>query len=162
MNEETLHVFVNAVYEIFREIGITDLHDRTPEHDEAYEVIATVGFTGDLHGYLSIRSSLLCADAFIDRLLDNMGMEKDEKQFGRFHKEALGEIVNQITGRSTMLLEEQSITCDITPPTILIGDGISFNVRSLTHHLEKEFAGSFGSFNFFVGITVEREATHNE
>jgi CheY-specific phosphatase CheX len=155
MNQETLDVFVNAVYEIFEEIGIPDLTDRTAETADGYEVIATVGFTGDLHGYLSIRATLACADAFIDRLLDNMGMEKEEQQFGPFHKEALGEIVNQITARSSMLLEERSIACEITPPTILIGSAISFNVVSLAHYIDKEFAGSFGSFNLFVGITGE-------
>jgi chemotaxis protein CheX len=155
MNQQTLQLFVDAVYQIFGEIGITDLEIRNPNPHENYEVIATVGFTGDMHGYLSIRSSLPSADAFIDRLLDNMGMESEEQQFGRFHKEALGEIVNQITGRTTMLLEEQAIACDITPPTILIGNGLSFDVRSLTFHLEKEFTGSFGFFNLFVGVTTQ-------
>jgi chemotaxis protein CheX len=152
MNASILQVFVDAVYEIFGEIGIRDLREMPAEENLGYEVVATVGFTGDVRGYLSLRSSLTCADAFIDRLLENMDMEDEEKEFGQFHREALGEIVNQITARSATLLEGRAISCDITPPTILLGDSISFSVRSLAHHLEKDFSGSLGSFNLFVGL----------
>ena len=158
MKEDTLALFSQAAKEIFQEMGFDTLS--LVEDDsigEEFQVISSIGIAGDISGYLSIRCSLASAQTFIDRILSNMGMDSEEQGFGQFHREALGEIVNQISGRSTVLVAEEGFDCDITPPTILIGEGIRFNMQELSKSYNRSIRGDFGSINLFVGVQSERE-----
>lgn len=152
MNPNNLDLFIKAAEEIFIEIGFNDL---TIEHcnsrDQKYELIANIGITGDISGFLLIRSDLQSSMNFIDKMLSNMGMEAEETEFGQFHKEAFGEILNQISGRSVMLLESEGVNCDITPPSILRGTNISMETYETANILHKKISSSFGSFDLLVG-----------
>ena len=77
--------------------------------------------------------------------------EAEESDFGKFHKEAFGEILNQISGRSTMLLEASGINCEITPPTILMGTKISMGTYVPAEIVHKTISGGFGSFDLLIG-----------
>ncbi|MCK5200427.1 MAG: chemotaxis protein CheX, partial [Spirochaetales bacterium] len=121
MNLNNLDLFIEAAEEIFREIGFSALIIKdVNSKEEKYELVANIGITGDISGFLLIRSDLESNMRFINKMLTNMGMEAEESDFGKFHKEAFGEILNQISGRATMLLESSGINCEITPPTILM------------------------------------------
>ena len=152
MNINNLDLFIKADEEIFEEIGFTGLiiQDGTG-NEEKYDLIANIGITGDISGFLLIRSDLESSMKFINKMLSNMGMEAEESDFGKFHKEAFGEILNQISGRSTMLLEASGINCDITPPTILMGTNISMSTYIPSEIVHKTISGGFGSFDLLIG-----------
>ncbi|MDA3938719.1 MAG: chemotaxis protein CheX, partial [Spirochaetia bacterium] len=116
-----------------------------------YDIIANIGITGEISGFLLIQSDINSSMMFINKMLSNMGMEAEESDFGQFHKEAFGEILNQISGRAVMLLEEEGINSDITPPTILRGSNISLKTYDAAKMLHKTIKGSFGNFNLLVG-----------
>jgi chemotaxis protein CheX len=157
MEDSILRVFSESTEKIFSEIGFSKLHlMHVDENGRDYEVIASIGITGDISGYLSLRTDLSTAHAFIGRLLRNLSLDTEEEEFGRFHREALGEIVNQVSGRSSMLLEEKDYHCNITPPTILIGENMEFSPRDLGKTFNTDIIGDFGSINLFVGVQSEK------
>jgi chemotaxis protein CheX len=116
------------------------------------EIIANVGITGDLQGYLMIQADLPSACNFVSKMLSNMEVEPEEEGFSQFHKEAIGEIVNQVSGRSVMNLSGREIDCNITPPTILTGSSMAYNVSNLDHVRWSDITGSFGTLSLFVGV----------
>jgi len=154
MDKNSILAFEEAARQVFREIGFSDMEtfELEAKANGTSEVVATVGITGRLLGYLSISGSLSTASNCIRQMFQHLGMEEEESGFGQVHREALGELVNQICGRSSMLLEEMSIEIDITPPTILIGSDIFFDIDKLEDLLHKKIVGEFGTFNLFVGI----------
>ncbi len=153
MKTDTLKLFEEATQQVFTEIGFTELVSNEPSSiDTPPEIVATVGLTGALQGYLSLSTSTKCGQAFVHRMFQNLEIEVDEKDFGQFHQEALAEIVNQITGRSTTLLEQDNLSCDITPPTIVVGTDLFFNLSQLSYSFIRIISGEFGSMTLFVGI----------
>lgn len=152
MNIKNLDLFIKAAEEIFKEMGFTGLIiQEGSRNEEKYDLIANIGITGDISGFLLIRSDLGSSMNFINKMLSNMGMEAEESDFGKFHKEAFGEILNQISGRSTMLLEASGINCEITPPTILMGTNISMDTYVPAEIVHKTVSGGFGSFDLLIG-----------
>jgi len=155
MDMNTILSFEHATQQVFSEIGFPDVQSTDLEKTikENNEFIATVGLTGQIQGFLSLGGSKSSAINFIRQMLTYMGMdEEDDADFGQSSRETLGELVNQICGRSSMLLELESISIDITPPTILVGSDLFIDVDKLTDILHKKLTGEFGTFNLFVGV----------
>ncbi len=152
MNITSLELFIDAAKAIFVEIGFPNLDISIASGNNGYDIIASIGITGEFSGFLIIRSDRKSSMNFINKMLSNIGMEAEETDFGQFHKEAFGEILNQISGRATMLLESNGINSDITPPTILMGNNISISTYDAAETLNKNIDGTFGCFNILVGI----------
>ncbi|WP_020612715.1 chemotaxis protein CheX [Sediminispirochaeta bajacaliforniensis] len=153
-----LSLFEKAFEEVLHEIGFADLtYKAAPEMNPPSEAVATIGITGDIQGFLLLRSDTKSLVAFISKVLANMGMEESEEGFGSFQREAFGEILNQLSGRSVMLLADHGFECDITPPTLLIGANISYDIRALDDFLNQDISGGFGKINIFVGIKKAKE-----
>lgn len=152
MNLNNLDLFIKAAEEIFMEIGFSDLKiEDCNSRDQKYDLIANIGITGEISGFLLIRSDIKSSVIFINKMLSNMGMESEDSEFGQFHKEAFGEILNQISGRAVMLLETAGVDSNITPPSILRGSNISIGTYDAAEILHKTIKGSFGSFDLLVG-----------
>lgn len=152
MNLNNLDLFIKAAEEIFMEIGFSDLKiEDCDNKGQKYDLIANIGITGEISGFLLIRSDIPSSMHFINKMLSNMGMEAEESDFGQFHKEAFGEILNQISGRALMLLEAAGINSNITPPSILRGSNISIGTYDTAEILHKTINGSFGSFDLLIG-----------
>ena len=150
-----LDVFPQALTEVLGEIGFekTTVTDSETPFGTSTEIIASVGITGAMQGYMMLNASLESAKKFVDKMMYNIGMEIEEDGFGQFHKEAIGEMVNQFSGRSAMILHEMDNTdCNITPPTIITGNNIYADMTNLVASLSKEIKGDFGSVQIFIGI----------
>ena len=159
MNFNNLDLFIKAAEEIFREIGFSELNvSDINSSEEKYELIANIGITGDISGFLLIRSDLESSMNFINRMLLNMGMDAEKPTFGKFHKEAFGEILNQISGRTAMLLENIGVNCNITPPTILMGNNISMGSYVASELVHKKISGKFGSFDLLIGAKEKSDS----
>lgn len=152
MNTNDLDAFTEATKAVFSEIGFEITISEGSIDPKTVELVANIGITGDIKGFLILKSDLSSADNFIAKMLSNLGMSTEEEDFGQFHKEAMGEVLNQISGRSTMLLEGKGIQCDITPPTLIIGNNIFSEPADAVYVLNKSLSGDFGLFNLYVGI----------
>ena len=147
-----MHLFTDAAREVLQELGFSDLSFMDLKGNGfPAQIIANVGITGDLQGYMILYSDLESAKKFVGRILDNMDMNQ-EKGFTQFHKETIGEIVNQVSGRSTMLLARMNLDCNVTPPTIITGQQITYDIRNLDETLWHKVSGSFGNIILFIGI----------
>jgi len=51
-----------------------------------------------------------------------------------------------------MLLAKLNIDCNVTPPTIITGQQITYDIRNLDEILWHKVSGSFGSIILFIGI----------
>ena len=149
-----LQQFTGALREVVREIGFEDTSISVEDIDpSSVELVASVGITGDLHGFMMLRADMQSAHNFVSKMLINMGIEPEEEEgFGQFHEEAIGEIVNQVSGRSTMMLADQNIDCNITPPTIISGQSIYSDIASCESSISHILSGNFGKIGLFVGI----------
>jgi chemotaxis protein CheX len=148
-----LSLFRKAFEEVLHEIGFTSLsYEDNKNSDYPSEVLASIGITGDIQGFLLLRSDISSLVSFVSRVMANMGMESEDKGFGSFQREAFGEILNQLSGRSMMLLSDNGFDCDITPPTMLVGSNISYNINALDTFRNQNITGLFGRMNIFVGI----------
>ncbi len=155
METKYLDIFPRAFTEVLAETGFseTNISDTDSPFDKSTEIIASVGITGAMQGYMMLNASLVSAKNFVDRMMHNIGMEIEEEGFGQFHKEAIGEMVNQFSGRSVMILHEsEQIDCNITPPTIITGNSVYADMTNLIGRLSKEVRGDFGVFQIFIGI----------
>lgn len=153
MIADSLKLIEDATQQVFSEIGFSHLSSETVETKSApKDIVATVGLTGTLLGYISLSTTIASGHAFVQKLFENLNMDIEEQGFGEIHQEAMAELVNQITGRSTTLLEQDNIDCDITPPTIVVGQDLYFNLSQLSESLHREIKGDFGSITLFVGI----------
>lgn len=153
MNISYTNLFIEASKEVFKELGFTDL-SFTSFKGDGYpsEIVANVGVTGDLQGYLMFYADIESAKKLVLCILDNMSMSSEEKGFSRFHKETIGEVVNQVSGRTVMFLSNENLDCSITPPTIITGDNITYDIRNLEETAWHKVTGVFGELVIFVGI----------
>lgn len=155
MNDNYLDVFPSALLEVFNEIGFDEITVKDSEEpfEPSTEIIASVGLTGAIQGYMMLSATFESAKKFVDKMMTNIGMEIEEMGFGQFHKEAMGEMVNQFSGRSAMKLHEiLHVDCNITPPTIITGNNIYADMTSLIARSAKKISGHFGSVHIFIGI----------
>ncbi|HOV63718.1 MAG TPA: chemotaxis protein CheX [Spirochaetia bacterium] len=153
MDNSIMSLFVTAAKDVFSEIGFLDLSvtDSTFAAEHA-EIVSSLGIVGDLQGYFVLRGDRESVYNFVSKILSNMGMDSEGEEFGQFHKEAVGEIVNQVSGRAVMMLAEQGYDCNITPPTILMGNNIQIDMKTLETHVTRDIRGPYGTIGIFAGI----------
>ena len=163
MSSLNLKIFSQALQEVFNEVGVTATTVRPLDPAEGqFELVSSLGLTGDIQGYLIIKSSLKSATRFVEIMTSHMGMEMEENGFGAYHKAAIAEITNQISGRATMILSEEGFDCSITPPTIVTGSNIFMQIPNLEMSASEKIEGDFGFFGLFIGIkNVKKLDSHS-
>jgi chemotaxis protein CheX len=162
MSTINLKVFSKALQEIFNEVGVSKTSVRTMiSTQDQFELVSSLGITGDMQGYLILKAELKSAKRFVEIISTHMGMEMEEEGFGTYHKAAIAEITNQISGRATMLLSEEGFDCSITPPTIVTGNNIYMQIPNLDMTLSEKIEGDFGFFGFFVGVKNVKKLDDN-
>ncbi len=154
ISDDVLKCFNQSLIEIMNETGF---HEATVElngEDIDYSVLVTIGFTGNVHGYLMLQTDLVSANKFVNILAEYIGMDELEEKFGDFHKSTFCEIVNQISGRSTIHLSEMGLDSDITPPSIIVGSSIYSSISDFDASQTFFLKDGFGTFKIFVGINI--------
>ena len=154
ISEKALICFEKAIVEVFNETGFHNIKLNDKDEDRNYTVLTTIGFTGQVHGYLMLQADMESANKFVTLLAEYIGMESIDEVFGDFHKSTFSEIVNQISGRSTIHLSEIKLDSDITPPSIIVGSSIYYSISDFDASKTFYIEDSFGIFKIFVGINI--------
>lgn len=94
----------------------------TKNHFIAHKINASIGVTGDLEGFVYFSMQ---EDTALNIVTKMSGMEIEE--FNDLCHSAVGELANIITGNSTTNLSNIGYQCDITPPSIAIGDNMEIS-----------------------------------
>lgn len=118
-----------------------------------FEVSVSVGMAGSLRGYMLLQSPLTAALAVANELSRLMDVPvENPTTFGPMQRAALAELANQISGRATMYLADLGLDTDITPPTVLIGDGVTMAVSDQVQFVDAAVHGPGGDLNLVVGL----------
>lgn len=154
MNKKYRKCLLKALTQVLDEIGFSKYKVlRKVPKDLQTDLLTTVGITGDMAANLMLQADLASAEQFIHLSAEHMGVSlDDEKNFGNFHKTAMAEIANQISGRATILLADAGFDCNITPPTIISGSNVFISSIGMTDAITRLVKGSFGVLKFHVGI----------
>ena len=154
MSETNLNLISKACEEIFKENGLSSIDvDSSGVLFDKSNITATIGIAGDVKGHLILYSRLDFAEALVEELFRNMGMEEKISHKDDMFKETFAELLNQMGGRTTIKLSEAGLDTDITPPTIIKGDNIFINTGSYSSTAIIKISGNFGKLGLFVGLT---------
>lgn len=154
ISDEALMCFNKSIIEIMNETGFHEAKVELDGEEKDYSVLTTIGFTGRVHGYLMLQADLETANNFVKILADYVGMDEIDEKFGDFHKSTFCEIVNQISGRSTIHLSNIGLDSDITPPSIIVGSSIYSSISDFDASKTFFLKDEFGTFKIFVGINI--------
>jgi chemotaxis protein CheX len=123
MKAQFIDPFVSSASEVLdAECGVTVTRNGkltlTTDAATPMEVTAMIGVTGDLAGIALYSMSKTTALALFSTMLGEEATEFDD-----LARSAIGELGNMITGKSAVLLEKVGYSCDLTPPSIIEGQG---------------------------------------
>jgi CheY-specific phosphatase CheX len=153
METQIYDSFCDATTQVLTEIGFTSIKlvkaDRLLEDRD---FMVTIGLTGDLIGFFILETAAESALIFLEKMFKNLGVIIEEEGFGKMHKEALAEVVNQVAGRSLMVLSKKKIECSISPPTILSGENLVSSIPMLTKFFRTHIHGNFGKIGLYIGL----------
>ncbi|WP_169714795.1 chemotaxis protein CheX [Spirochaeta cellobiosiphila] len=118
-----------------------------------YNLVCTIGVTGDHHGFLYLYLSVEDAKKLVIMFSEafNVPVESGDG-FTDFHKGTLGEIINQLSGQWCTLLSKHNIDCNISPPTIIKGSDVSINTSGNKAFKPIYIKGDFGTARIQVNL----------
>lgn len=127
MNNTVSAVFPAAVEEVLLECGFADVDVRNGcSDDETVQLSVSIGLTGRVKGFFVVGTTLETALGVAHDLGGMMGIDMGPMPtMDDMHRAALSELANQISGRAAMHLSDAGFDTDITPPTIMSGDGLT-------------------------------------
>ena len=156
MKENLKKILNNALIQILKEIGVHEVaHIENPRKDLKCEIIITIGITGNITGTMMLKSDQKSAVEIAQHMLNKINHTSEEEGFTEPHQEAIREIMNLISARSLMILSEQHIDCNLTPPTLIMGKQISPSMYNIAYTVYTGASGDFGEIYLFFGVKNE-------
>jgi chemotaxis protein CheX len=130
MNVNHVNPFLTAIESVLTQFGVSDItkgeikvkNEMTLNSD----VTAFIGFVGNIRGIIAYSFSFHTAKQLASAML--MGMEVSD--FDEMTRSVLAEFANSFTGNAAMILEEEQVLIDITPPSVVLGGEMFFALRS--------------------------------
>jgi len=114
---------------------------------EANNVVILLGITGDIRGQATLNMTEETAKNVASKMM--MGMPVAE--LDEMAKSALSEMGNMIMGNAATLLFNEGVSVDITPPSLMVGQSLSFSpggMKTVGVPLESEI----GTINFDISV----------
>ncbi|WP_432734803.1 chemotaxis protein CheX [Maridesulfovibrio sp. FT414] len=127
MNVELAKPFIKAAVDVLSMMAMI-----TPKPGKPYvkkvntatgDVTGIVGITGDMNGTISITFTKGCAIAIVKNMLGD-----DIQDILQDVQDAVGEIVNMVSGQARAGLAEQGLVFSGSTPSVIMGDN-----HSITH-----------------------------
>ena len=132
MNVEYINPFIEACRLVLRQVVHAEAVlgkiyvKNSPYAGSA--VIIIVGITGDLKGQAVLSLDNDTARVIASVMMGGMPVE----ELNELSRSAVSELVNIILGTAASLLSQKKIHCDITPPTMLTGEGVRISSDKMT------------------------------
>lgn len=152
MEKDDFSYLSASLEDFLKEARFSSSVTKVDQADEKTSILATVGITGELVGYLTLSMDHKNGLTLSKRFAELMEIPIASNDFSDQHMEALAELSNQISGRVVMHMEEEGINCSITPPSVMSGGDISFSLKSLKTHRLYRVDGDHGFFYVSIGI----------
>lgn len=152
MEQDNFSFLLTSLEDFLKDARFSSLINRIESIDAATSVLATVGITGDLVGYLTLSMDDKNGLSLSKHFAELMEIPIKSNDFSEQHMEALAELTNQFSGRVVMHMEEQGINCSITPPSVMSGGDISFSLKTMNTYRLYQVEGEHGHFYISIGI----------
>lgn len=146
--------FIEATKDILNEIGFSDFSvgENDLGWDDTIRMLAAVGLVGDIKGHFVLKIGDGSIFTLVHLISGHLEMHDADPDDPQYRKSVLGEIANQIAGRASALLSEKGIECMITPPTVIVGDGVETALPESGERLSFPVRGSFGRFGCMIAL----------
>ncbi|MBN2534923.1 MAG: chemotaxis protein CheX [Spirochaetales bacterium] len=153
MKDKLKQILQNALIQILGEIGEQEISfiDQ-PREDLTCEVIITIGITGNITGTMMLKSDQKSAASIARHMLKNIDHSPDDTVFTESQQEVIRELMNLISARALMILFEQNINCNLTPPTLITGKNIHPSMYNILYTVHAGVKGLFGEIYLFFGV----------
>jgi chemotaxis protein CheX len=92
-----------------------------------HQISVLISLIGEVEGVVLYSLSVPTALGLVSRMIGQAFEEFDE-----LAQSGIAELGNVITGRATMLLSQAGINADISPPTVIIGEGVQVSTVDFT------------------------------
>jgi len=150
MNQVLNTLLKETVQKVFNEAGIAcSIKKPSLFFPVNPDILCTIGITGEHHGFLNLTLTGEEAKHLVKLFANAFSVPVEESpDFSAFDRNTLGEIMNQISGNWCTLLSNHHIDCNITPPTIIKGKGVSANTSGLEKYKPFRVKGLFGTAQF--------------
>jgi len=156
MKDTLENILHTALVQIFEEIGAENISDiEYPKDDKNFQVILTIGIIGHITGTMMLKTDESSAVRLSQIMLNKINHYPENDAFTDSRQEAIREIMNLISSRTLMILSEQNIDCNLTPPTLIIGNKICPSMYNILYTVCTGVKGSFGDVYLFFGVIDE-------
>lgn len=156
MKDTLKQILQNALVQILGEIGVQEVSViEQPREDLACEVIITIGITGNMTGTMMLKSDKKSATSIAEHMLRKIGHLPEGNEFTESQQEVIRELMNLISARSLMILFEQNVDCNLTPPTLIMGKQIHPSMYNISYTVHTGVKGLFGEIYLFFGVKEE-------
>jgi len=130
MKVDYLNPFLNSIVQIIQsqlyEAPVRGkVYLRTKYPYRVSQVAIIVGITGAVQGQVVLSMTRKAALAAAARMM----MEDSLDALDEYAQSALSEMANMITANATIALADAGFSCDITPPSLIVGDDIEISPR---------------------------------
>lgn len=127
MNAEHVNIFIGALTSVFQETAQANLsiNSKGVRSSNKYDknVVVLVGITGQVRGNIALSMDESYAKGIASNMMCGMPVEV----FDEMPQSAIREIANMMMGKVASLFEEIGIMIDITPPTLMTGEGLTIS-----------------------------------
>ncbi|AEJ61332.1 CheC domain protein [Spirochaeta thermophila DSM 6578] len=110
------------------------------------EIVSSLGLVGGMKGYGFLLFSQRNALLFTSTVSRALGYAIEGEELTELHRSFLLEFTNQIFGRTAGKFSRLGIDVRITPPSLLLGKGVSPLFFHEAAHLHLSIQGTFGTF----------------
>lgn len=138
MTEESLEAVLEASAKILSKTAKLTFEYSEPRVKErvfsSHDVSTLVGISGDQEGTIIICFAYETATQLAGQFMEIVGA-KPATEFTDEARSALAELVNTIMGHYMILMEARGFKVNITPVTVVTGDGVNFGVDGINRVL---------------------------
>ncbi len=131
MKAEYINPFIKASKEVLEQMTHIKYNVGKPfvksSPLQAGNVVIVIGITGEIKGQAMISIDLDIAIKIVSNMMGGM----EVKELDEMSKSALSELGNMIMGNSATLLYNNGVKIDITPPTLMVGQGVSISTDQM-------------------------------
>ncbi len=127
MNVEYINLFISAVAQVYEETIQTTLTigNKSVRSGNSYSknVVVLIGITGQVRGSVTVSMDEAYAKQIASKMMCGMPVDV----FDEMPQSAIREMTNMTMGRVASLFEKMGVVIDITPPTLMTGQGIQIS-----------------------------------
>ncbi|MBM7867303.1 chemotaxis protein CheX [Heliobacterium gestii] len=130
MDVKHIEPFVEALHNVLPMLGFQQITRGKLSVGERFVagkgVLGLIGTTGDVAGNIAYNFTEEVAKKIASTMMGGMPVDT----FDALAQSAVSELVNMLTANAAMTLEKGAITIDISPPTIILGQGSTITISS--------------------------------